>query len=395
MGSPRAAGRRHGFTLIEMMVAVVVGALAVVVAAKVAQVVIRQSKQGQQSTDFNARARLFTRQIRMDLRAAGYGSTGAVAVDNTRPPWVGMTIQTTNNKPAIAVVAGANNIAGPVPVGPTAIRADSDAMMLVVPNPGIFGLTDGWNQQSNLAINLAPPPMNPLPVVQPLASCATGYVYIVDNTAPNGAGRVQLARFVSVVNDVVTLADSLQFTLAPGSSVMCARLSTYWVDVQGWLHRTDFGPAPTPQPIGGLVWIDTSRIAQGFDLLAPGVIDLQIAYRFSSELYLNEGLVIPPPTVLDAQWAFEDNPNNVDGYLGPRPQHWFEVRRVRLNALLTSLREVDPRNFGQKERAFREDGQPSNVNRPLRAEWTTTTEALTNLRYFDYGAPQGVVAEPY
>lgn len=73
-----ARRRARGFTLVEMIVAVLIGSVGVVLAAKVAQVILRQSSKGQQSTDFHTRARLVTRQFRADLRAAGVGSTGAV-----------------------------------------------------------------------------------------------------------------------------------------------------------------------------------------------------------------------------------------------------------------------------------------------------------------------------
>ncbi len=389
-----------GFTLLEMMVALLVGALSVVVAAKVAQVVIRQSAQGKQSTDFSTRSRLLGRQLRNDLRAAGHGSTGAVAIDRGSPPWnqgggLGVVI---NGKAALPVVAGANNL-GAMTIGTTPVQPNSDAMMVIVPNPGLSGITAGWSQAGSVRINLDPPPVIPaIPGYQPLANCNSSYIYVVDHTAPNGAGRAQLMNIATLVGSSITTTDSLQFTLAPGSSVMCARLSTYWVDANGWLHRTDFGPNPAPVQIGnGLTYVDRNQV--GNDLAAPGVLDLQIAYRFSSEVYNNVGQIIPPASDIWRQWAYEGRAGNLDGLLqGPpadRLENWFEVRRVRFNALLTSVRRVDPRTSGTKTRLGREDGGQSIVDRPLRAEWLTTVESLTNLRYFDHGAPARVRPDPY
>ena len=393
MARSMTAGGQRGFTLVEMMVALVVGAVSVIVAAKVAQVVIRQSAQGQQATDFNARSRLLGRQLRTDLRMAGFGSTGAIAVDDSNPPWNAGIAVSINGKSAIAAVTGANRIAGGN-IGGTAILPNSDAMMVVVPNPGLAGVSVDWAAAGTSGITLGILPSNP--GVQPLTNCATGYVYVVDHTAPNGAGRAQVATLTSVVGNGVALGDELQFTMAPGSSVMCARVSTYWVDDSGWLHRTDFGPGPNAVGVQDLVFADANQV--GNDQIVPGVLDLQIAYRFSSEVYVNLGLPIPPAANMAAQWAYEGNAQNVDPMLvgGPiNQQNWFEVRRVRLNALLSTIRRVDARTSSTKQRTTREDSIAVTVDRPLRVEWVTTSETLTNLRFFDHGAPSGVRPEPF
>ena len=394
----RPPRRAAGFTLLEMMVAVLIGGLSVLVAAKVASVVIRQSAKNQQSTDFNGRTRLLGRQLRNDLRLAGYGSTGAIAVDTGRAPWsLGMTIPI-NGKDAIAAVAGANNLGAGIVLGGTTLLPNSDAMMVAVPNPGLAGVTQAMAPEGAVTWVLDPPPSNPvLGALQPLSNCGTGFIYVVDHTAPNGAGRAQLMQLVSVVGDDVTTADQLQFNLAAGSSVVCARLSTYWVDIQGWLHRTDFGAAAAPARLGaGLVFVDTNQVDN--DLIMPGVLDLQIAYRFSAELHRNTFGVLPPAAQLWRQWAYEGRVGNVDGIVTGSPgalEAWFETRMVRLNALLRVARQADPRRFGQTQKAGREDGNPTNVNRTFRAEWVTTTESLTNLRFFDHGTPAGVRPDPF
>ena len=389
--------RTAGFTLLEMMVAVLIGGLSVVVAAKVAAVVIRQSAKGKQSTDFSGRTRLLGRQLRNDVRASGYGSTGAIAVDALRTPWsLGMTIPI-NGKEAIPAVAGANGL-GPIVLGGTTVLANSDAMMVVVPNSGLSGVTAAMAPEGATTWALDQPPSNPLVgAPQPLASCGTSFIYVVDHTAPSGAGRAQLMQLVSVVGDVVTTSDQLQFNLAAGSYVACARLSTYWVDDQGWLHRTDFGAGANPVQLGaGLAFVDANQV--GNDLMMPGVLDLQIAYRFSAELHRNNGLPIPAAASLPEQWAYEGRGGNVNGLVIGSPlalEGWFETRMVRFNALLRVARLTDPRRFGQMTKAAREDGNPTQVDRTYRAEWVTTTESLTNLRYFDHGTPAGIRPEPF
>ena len=380
---------QRGFTLVEMMVALLVGAVSVVVAAKVAQVIIRQSAQGQQSTDFNTRRRLLGRQLRNDLQSAGYGSTGAIAVQPGVVPWTSLAIPV-NGKDAVPAVIGTNNI-GTVGVGGgTNTQTGSDAVMMVVPNARLSGTTVGFTPRGQNVINLDVGVAG-----QPITTCATGYVYVVDHTAPNGAGRTQLMRLASAVGNVVTTNDTLQFTLAPQSTVSCARISTYWLDATGWLHRTDFSPVPTLVPLGGGVFVDSSNV--GNDLVAPGLLDLQIAYRFSSEIYVAASEPLPAEADLPAQWAFEGAAGNIDPALVPGVlANWFEVRRVRLNMLVRTLRPVDPKTYlSVKTRQPREDGVAINFDQSTRAEWTTTVETLTNLRFFDRGAPQGVSPQPF
>ena len=387
--------RQAGFTLVEMMVALVVGAVSVVVAAKVAQVVIRQSAQGQQATDFNIRSRLIARQLRADLRSAGYGSTGAVAVDTDRDPWnSGIAIDSVEGKPALSVVTGVNNV-GAINIGGVAVQPGSDVVMMVVPNPGISGVTEGWAAVGGTAISLEPH-LNDPSLNQPLASCATGLMYAVDHSAPNGAGRAQLMFVEALAGNSLSTVDALQFTLAPGSSVTCARLSTYWLAADGWLHRTDVAPNPDLTSIGATrVFYDANQVGAGDDLIAPGVLDLQIAYRFSAEIYRNGGFDTPPQEDIEAQWAFEGRAANVDAIVAADVRNWFETRRVRFNVLMSTIRSVEPRTFGTKTRPPREDGLEITLRQPMRAEWVTTEEALTNLRYFDYGAPELVSPEPF
>lgn len=380
----RARSRRLGFTLIEMMVAVLVGTVGVVLAAKVAQVVIRQSSKGRQNTDFHGRTRLVTRQLRADLRSAGVGSTGAVGVDRGVGAWNTMNIGTAAGFNAIPVVAGANNL-GAIGVGGATTFAGSDAVQVVVTDPGTSVRTIGFNPSGSDIIGLDPN--------EPAINCPSGMIYVVDHSAPTGAGRTQLLFVDSYPPNAINTTGNLQFTLASGSDVMCARLSVYWVDDTGWMHRSDLtNPGAALVNLGGQVWVDPSNV--GADMISPGVIDLQVAYRVSAEVYTQNGAA-PPVGQPERMWIYEGVAGNADALMaGPM---WFEVRLVRINILQRTMRHIEATN-STKDIVRREDAQalpPINLTRALAAEWVVATEALTNLRYFDLGAPSGVVAEPF
>ena len=376
---------RRGFTLIEMMVAVLVATIGVVLAAKVAQVVIHQSTKGRQSTDFHARARLVTRQLRADLRSAGVGSTGLVTVD--RGIWgVPRIFSTPAGFDAIPAVIGLNNVVGAI--GGRTIRPNSDVVQVIVPDPDTAVRTNGINPSGQNIIGTQDP-----------LTCPGNLVYVSDNSSPTGQGRAQLFFATGFTPNSVVTAGNLQFTVAVDSNLMCARMSVYWVDDQAWLHRSDLsGQGAGLDALGGIVFVDNGSVAT--DMVSPGVLDLQIAYRISAELYRQNGAAVPVG-VPRAAWAFEGDAATADatfGYLGPAaPEHWSEVRMVRVNMLMRTMRRVNA-NASNRNIARREDAAalpPIPVTRALQAEWVTATEPLTNLRYFDLGAPAGVVAEPY
>lgn len=388
MSGQARSRRRRGFTLLELMIAVMVTSIGVALAAKVAQVVIRQSGKGRQSTDFHSRARLVTRQLRNDLRSAGVGSTGAVAIDRAVPVWGAMALNTPAGFDAIPVVAGVNGL-GATPVGGRTTVGGSDAVQVVVVDPASAHRALGYNPAGQDIIALEPP-VDP---ASPPFRCPSNMVFVSDHSSPTGQGRTQLFFVESYPLGALNMVGDLQFTVGSGSDVMCARLSTYWVDAQGWLHRSDL-TAPTAPivPLGGQVWVDPSNVAG--DALTPGVLDVQVAYRVSAEVYTQNGQ--PPPVAQpERTWAFEGVAGNADGLMSNRM--WFEVRMVRVNLLMRTMRTIST-GGGARNIARVEDAAalpPIPLTRDLQAEWVTATEALTNLRYFDLGAPSGTVAEPY
>src|SRR5262249_4131485 len=133
--------------------------------------------------------------------------------------------------------------------------------------------------------------------------------------------------------------DTLQFTIAPGSDVMCARISTYWVDTKFWLHRSDFDPAGGGATITGGNGVVLRTTNGAGDAIAPGLVGLQVADRFPCSA---PGLGSATPEV--GRWAYGP-PGPPSGY-GPTAggREWFEVRRVRINMTGRALRGLDIRN---------------------------------------------------
>lgn len=373
---------RRGFTLIEIMLAMTIGAATVVVAAKIAQLVMSQTAKGKQRSDLSARGLLAGRQLRADLRLAGIGSSGAIAVDPSVVPFASLSFATPGGGfQAMPVVSGANNIVGGS-IGGYQVRPGSDAIQVVTTNSTSRVLVRDRGVEATGVL--------PVDSTLPLNGCTM--IYISDNSAPTGTGRAHLARVDSMTADLVNIAGVLQFTVAIGSHVMCARISTYWLDDRGWLHRSDLGNGPVSRLDGRYpVYVDPAQA--GNDLHSPGVEDLQIAYRVSAEAYRFAAQAIPAG--VEDRWAFGGG-SSADALLAGdinRPA-WFEVRQVRVNLLERTLRKIGE-SANVREVGLREDGAMNNVLREHAVEWVTTAETLTNLRFFDLGAPSGAAAEPY
>lgn len=141
-----------------------------------------------------------------------------------------MSVATGAGFSAIPVVAGANGIAGTAVGGETTL-AGSDAIQIVVTDPKTSVRTLGFNPSGQDVIGLSP--------FEPALDCPSNMIYVVDHSSPTGQGRSQILFVDAFVAGAVNTSGNLQFTLAAGSEVMCARVSVYWVDDAGWLHRSD------------------------------------------------------------------------------------------------------------------------------------------------------------
>lgn len=371
--------RPRGFSLVEMMIALVIGSVGVSVAAYVAQVAVRQSGRGAQFNQLAASTQIIARQLRTDLESAGFGSTGAVGAQvgsfastlTPRGGWAAIpAVQGVNAlDPATSVVGGVRPLAG------------TDALQVVVPNARRSARTtavvaDGSGRAALFAA---------LDDAAPLASCqAGGLVYVSDHSGSTGAGRTQLLRSTDV----------LQFDVRVGSDVSCARMSTYWVDEAYNLRRADDAPAAGFGQLGGL------RVAlpDPDQIIAMGVVDFQVAYRTSTEL--PAGVV----GAADQLWAYAGaGATLASGALDGSVAAWFEVRQVRFNLVFRTLRAVDDQGATDVSLAT-EDRTAADLNallpaagrsRAYRFARVTSSQSLTNLRFFDQAVPSGIAAEPY
>jgi hypothetical protein len=282
---------------------------------------------------------------------------------------------------AIPAVAGVNNVAGAA-FGGRQMRPGSDAVQLVVTNTGSIQRTTQISLQGSDRIFV------PSSALFGGVSCPL--LYIADHSAPNGAGRAHLAFFANRDGVSVRVQGALQFTAAQDSSIMCARVSTYWVDDQGWLLRSDLrARAPARVDPNFLVFIDAGSVEES--LIAPDINDLQVAYRLSSEIYVGG-----PPAGLDARWAYHQAASAGNLLEGPTNQrNWFEVRMIRLNVLARTSFAIRQGVGGDQNAGAREDGPERQALREHVVGWSATSETLVNQRYFDLGAPAGITAEPY
>lgn len=374
---PRPARvRSRGFTLVEAMVAIAVGAIAVVMSANIAALVIRNNTQSEQRSDVHTRTRIVFEQLRADIRSAGMGSTGAIGVDVSDALFASMAIVTDGGRAAIPAIAVANNVSD------GSFRLSTDAIQLVVPNAAIIVRT----------VDRAQDGTRQLPVDGQLdATCELAYIH--DHTSPTGAGRVQVAWIQAASPTQVTLENNLVFTVAPGSQVMCARISTYWLDEDGWLRRTDLRAGASAARVAvSEVWLSA---ADQNDRLAPGVEAFQVAVALSAEGFRQLDPPVPQPTHPAGRWAFTGRDPNANAVLlGADRQVWFEIRQVRVNVYARRMRAAVPERqpFNAEPR---EDGLEFTIMFGSGGEWVTASEAAVNLRVFDSATSAEMRAEPY
>jgi prepilin-type N-terminal cleavage/methylation domain-containing protein len=359
--------RRRGFSLMELVFAIAIGALLVAVAASLARWGSQQTGRGDEQNQLSQRTRLLRAQLRADIEAAGIGSTGAIAVPPTAL-YLRFAFPSDNGRTAMPVVLGENNVVA------AGVMPNTDIIQVVVADPTTRVTTD---QPSG------PPEPNRLFIDQPIR-CPNDLVYIVDHSAANGAGRTHLAR-IDGASPTSTLrgAEVLQFSIAPGSDVMCGRISVYWLDPAGQLMRADLDPDPGAgfTTLSGLLGFTSAP-----EVISPGGVDLQIAYSLSSEAD-GVGRTAAPA----ARWAYgTGSPTTI------ADENWFEVRMVRINLLLRSLRMVQESTFAVQQGTLEDEPPPGKtILQTYGRQLLTTTVVLTNQKYFDYSATAGQSAEPF
>lgn len=367
--------------MIELLIAMAIGAFGIAIAARMVRTAVRSTGRGNQQTEMLSNARLLGAQFRADLDLAGLGSTGAITVDASSLPWSDIAELTPGAQfPAIPAVRGGNNVTGSF--SGRDLLLGSDVVQVVVPDPSTLQTTDRTSPAGRREVFIEPPD----------PPCAL--LYITDHSAPNGAGRTQLARVdVAASSGTSTfLQDDLAFPVYEASDVMCARLSTYWVDSERWLHRTDLGNGATERV--GSSGLRTTP-SDGFaDRVVYGAEDLQLAYRFSSEL-TGRGAGV------EDRWAFDNllPGTGLDVVVPTRGiTAWFEVRQVRWTLLLRTARAVEERGHAAPSEGnglLEDRTTPVPIDVAYGRHYLKTSAALVNLRFFDQSAPRGLPAEPY
>ena len=192
--------RQHGFTLVEMMVAVLLSAGTVLLASKVAEIVASQTIRGAAATEGHDRGALIVQQVRVDLQVAGYGSTGLIIIDPTVFPGM-VPIASEGNYNSIAAVSGANNVNG-VNIGGNQVQSNSDVLQLVVPDTSsMVRIEDTASEGVNIL------------TVNPALNCLNGFIYIVDHSRFNGAGRTQIAPAAGAGGLTPSISGALAFNV--------------------------------------------------------------------------------------------------------------------------------------------------------------------------------------
>lgn len=361
-----------GFSLIELMFAIALGALMVAVAASLAKWGSSASGRGDEQNQLSQRARLLRTQIRADIEAAGIGSTGAIAIPNS-PFWDQYRIITpVGGRRAMPVVRGENNISVAGVVAP-----NTDVIQIVVVDP-----TGGSRRITNDVSGPGRPGNEAILWIDNLPTDCR-MLYIVDHSAANGAGRSHLALTNAPAGPVnpasgLALVEPLEFPIPAGADVMCARITTYWMNPTFQLMRNDALPGGAVTAIGSLFTVGPNEV------VTPGALDFQIAYSLSSE-------ALPRNTPPAARWAYGGGSGTAVGSL----DQWFEVRIVRLNLMLRSLRKVQDTNFLIGLDLLEDEPAAKTVEQTYGRQLLQTSVVLTNQKFFDYSAPAGQEAEPY
>ncbi len=392
----RRLRRQRGFTLIEVMVAGLIGVISIAVAAKVAQVVIKQSAKGRERTDFHSRTHSVTQQLRADIRVAGLGSTGAIAYVDTGSgsPLGTVDYGTPNGYTAIPAVTAETNV-GALAAGTLTVRANTDLLQLVVPDPSSSVVSTGFGRVGFSTMTMAPynagvDPALPAPAqITPPCAGVNRLIYIIDNSGPSAAGRVMIAFLAGWDATGITILGGFPFTVAPGARVMCARISTYFVDSNGWLVRSDVDEfTDNASIVQGRVMVNNATNLQ--NAVSPGVEDFQVALGMSADYQR----FIGAPVDITTSWLFT-NPAGVAPPNGATAAGWSDVRSVRFNVLARTLRKIiDTTQVAHP--APREDGAaPPLLSRGHGVDWITSTEVMTSLKYYDENAPQNLVADPF
>lgn len=344
----------RGFTLVEVMVASVVGLIVLLGVVALAKNQVQSFGSQEESLKAQAAQRIIFEAIAKDIRNTGYGM-GFYAGISPTSQLMPMSIKdsagpTYRGIPAIRV---ANNISAPN------VMPGSDAVMAIRVTSAPAHLTTSIPCGPGVGTSYT------VDNFTPLIPCARagGFVLVSDQTTPSGvpaAVMYQLAQNGAAnANTQLTFAstniavDTVGCTdgngnpnsLPPrgsgsGSTVVCVQPVTYWIDSNAQLRLWQATASPTMSNnhiVVGANGIGRVIISDSDAVLADGVQDLQVSVFMS-----NCGAVVTPappalpscaPGPLSQKWLW-----TVPYYDNTTEEQLAEARIVRITALVRSTR---------------------------------------------------------
>ena len=350
-GRPRRAGRRSGFTLIEVMVAAAVAGFALAATFSFARYQIVTYKTHTEISRMQSSAQVVFESMARDIRNAGFGTTFYAGAEDTA--FGGNLAFGGRGVPAIRVANNIPSSQGDVMPGTDAItilRVESESTFIPPSGPGARRVPAEVSATEPYRVNrphrLAPCALSnpnggivllsdmvhraePASMLLPIEP----FTGMPDETQP---GAIYFRSDFGITIDAVSRADEGNPDLSVitptgvglGSLVTCVRPITYWVDrfarLRMWRASTvDSGGNTATVVLGafGSVPINpTSDI-----VLAEGVEELQIAYLMSHEA-----------AGLESQWVFASS-----GLVMSNLTDLAEIRAVRISGIVRTPRRTD------------------------------------------------------
>src|SRR5262249_14841405 len=159
-----------------------------------------------------------------DLRLAGQGSTGAIAVPTTGILNVlaaGFATNSPGAVNALPAVSGADNIVGKTTTSGAVTPAwPTDAIMMVVPDPTTIAQLS-QNAAAGATALVTWTNVNGGAACPTSNGAGVGIYYVADHSSSLGAGRTHLLRGTATVNGVnLTSGDVPVFNISAGADVM-------------------------------------------------------------------------------------------------------------------------------------------------------------------------------
>jgi prepilin-type N-terminal cleavage/methylation domain-containing protein len=377
------ARKRNGFTLVELIVATLVGAIGVAAAFAFARSQLQGYATQTEASHMQSSAQLVLEALARDVRNAGYGTSFWAGSPNLAFNGQMFSVDANGRSKGFPAVGMANNIttAGVMP-GSDAIsflRILSNSTTLT-PTPMPCSLNNGtgspfqyttdplsWSNLTCLSGTMVDFPVAALLLVTDSSRPTgepEGMLVAAASNPPPAAPTFNLANRFHITPGrggcfsccpPAPAQPPITATCPPqggglGSTVVCAQPVTYWLDDQGrlrmWRARgtgstTDWGGTTNLCHNGGCGanWPSLPSNPNGPNttdlVLAEGVEDLQFAFLMSNDPNL--------PGAAQGQWVTSPN-------LLLAPEMMSEVRVVRISAIVRTARAFQDNNGAGESR---------------------------------------------